>query len=799
MVKTTFCGGVFSGMLLLSFGALAADAIATATLKASDTGSNSALLNASAWEGGTEKFPDPKVDYFVGKDKTLRSKPDQDIVFGGRSLIIGDSANNRYATFALRTSGDRILQFTGEGGLELGRGGIENYHPYCTVISGKVSVTSTSARPFIFYSGGNPKGERLVNCQLEGELVSDENAKLFFYSAANVGDVTLAYYRLLCDASGYKGLFEVKQASKGESTSLNRVTVEFGECNFGGTIKMNKRTTIEPYVLGSTVKVQNLEFKAGSALSLRWDAASQKGAGLAVEGSLSVESPVEVRPSRHNGEYGDGGFSVALLKAPVGVELNADDFVFIASQTSDVDEFVSPVVRLEVLKDADGRDVLWAKSRPIKRSSADDASGKTCSLCYNSSVPLSNWPDGEVAKPEYDYVSSHTILSLGSSAAESVFPGNSLTFKSAKDKSLALRCPVVVIPDLRIDLSSGAFIFENWGGGDKTTNSFASVYGTVAVKGKLNVISGTGNSKLIVYSGNKGLIRIDSDIFGNGNIEVKVDKNSTLCYMELAGDNSKWKGRLIASQGSPNVEPHASILFREAKSLGGAMSSFTRNAIDLGDSGILRPLQSVAISEPTRGIRVGGNNCRFAVNEGITFTVAQRISYSGKLTKTGAGTLALGGGRPLFADNETTSPTEGKNLLHIAEGALTPLSSEAFERIAVSFAEGTRIVLAVPDSYEEGVGRYGMALTNEFSSITLPADGLPEALAEGVEPPSSSFVIPICTVRFADAAALRDGLVLESRNPFPWYVSEIRERDNSDGTVTFELATSHTGFIISVR
>lgn len=28
MVKTTFCGGVFSGMLLLSFGALAADAIA---------------------------------------------------------------------------------------------------------------------------------------------------------------------------------------------------------------------------------------------------------------------------------------------------------------------------------------------------------------------------------------------------------------------------------------------------------------------------------------------------------------------------------------------------------------------------------------------------------------------------------------------------------------------------------------------------------------------------------------------------------------------------------------------------
>jgi len=778
-----------------------------ATLKVSDAGSACALLTADSWEGGSDVFPDPAIDYYVGGNKTVRTKSTQDITFGGRSLIIGKSANNAYATLALRTGndyGDRILQFTGEGGLELGRGSIENWNSCCTVISGKVSVTSTSSRPFVFYSGTVPHSvhsERRVNCQLEGSLSSDVDAKIFLYSIAQVQDVPNAYYRLLCDASGYLGVIEAKQSSKGESTSLNRVTVELGECNFGGRLKMNRRTTVEPCILGSVAKMQNLELKAGSALSLRWDAVSKKGAGFAVEGELSVEAPVEVRPSRFNSGYDDGGFSIPLLKAPVGVKLNSDDFVFIASQTEDVDKFLSPVVNLEVYQDADGRDVLWAKSRPIKRSSADDASKATCSLCYDSNAPASNWPDGEEAMPDYDYVSAYTIRSLGSSAVESVFPGNSLTFKSSSVKSLALRCPVVAIPDLRIDLSGNSFTFDNYGGGDKTTNSAFATYGTMAVKGKLKVLSDSEKkNRLYVYPADKGLIRIDSDISGNGNIEARLTGDSSKrCYMELAGDNSKWKGRLISSKAPQDDEAYSCILFRESKNLGGAMSSFTRNAIHLGVSGRLRPLQSVTVSEPTRGIHVGGDHCHFEVNEGVTFTMLQRISYSGRLTKTGAGTLALGGGRPLFSDDENAAPTEGKNILSISEGSFTPLSSDAFDGIAVSFAEGTRIALAVPDGFDDGIGRWGMALTNECSSISLPENGISVSFAAGTEPPSRKFTIPICTVRSLDAVALREKFILQNRYPFPWHISEIEERNNGDGTVTFAVTTSRTGFVISVR
>ena len=778
-----------------------------ATLKASDVGSASALLTADSWEGGTDIFPDPGVDYYVGGNKIIRTKSTEDITFGGRSLIIGNSVNNAYATLALRTDndyGDRILQFTGEGGLELGRGSIENWNSCCTVVSGKVSVTSTSSRPFVFYSGTIPHSvhsERRVNCQLEGLLSSDENAKIFFYSTVAVEDIPNAYYRMLCDASGYLGMVEAKQASKGESTSLNRVTIELGECNFGGSLKMNRRTTVEPCILGSVAKIQNLELKAGSALSLRWDVASKKGAGLAVEGELAVEAPVEVRPSRFNSGYSDDGFSVPLLKAPLGMKLNSDDFVFIASQTEDVDKFLSPVVNLEVCQDADGRDVLWAKSLPVKRSSADDASGKTCSLCYDSNAPASNWPDGEVAKPEYDYVSAHSIRSLGSSAVESVFPGNSLTFKSSSVKFLALRCPTVVIPDLRIDLSGNSFTFDNYGGGDKTTNSAFATYGTMAVKGKLKLLSDSEKkNRLYVYPADKGLIRIDSDISGNGNIEVRLTgTNSKRCYMELAGDNSKWKGRLISSKVPQDDGAYSCILFRESKNLGGAMSSFTRNATHLGASGRLRPLQSATVSEPTRGIHVGGDHCCFEVNDGVIFTVLQRISYSGQLTKTGAGTLALGGGRPLFSDDENATSVAGKNILSIAEGSFTPLSSDAFDGVAVSFSEGTRIVLAVPDGFEDGVGRWGMALTNEYSSISLPENGIPVSLAAGTEPPSRRFTIPICTVRSAAAVALRGKFILQNRYPYPWHISEIDERNNGDGTVTFAVTTSRTGFVIGIR
>jgi hypothetical protein len=388
---------------------------------------------------------------------------------------------------------------------------------------------------------------------------------------------------------------------------------------------------------------------------------------MVVENSLAIETPVQVRPSRFNSAYNDEGFAIALLKAPKGVKLNADDFEFVASCEKDIDEFLSPVVNFEVVEDVDGRDVLWAKSRPIKRSSGDDASGKTGSLCYDPNAPASNWPNGEEAKPEFDYVTTHTLRTLPSSAVTTVFPGNSLTMKPTSSKVLALRCPKIVIPDLRIDITGNSVAFDNYGGGDKTTNSAFATYGTTAIQGKLKIRSdANGSNRLYIYPANKGLVRIDSDISGDGNIEARLTgADSTRCYFELAGDNSKWKGRLITSKAPVNNDAYSCVLFRESKNLGGAMPSFTRNAVHLGDSGRLRPLQSVTLAEPTRGIHIGGDYCTFEVNEGVVFTLHQRISYAGTVTKIGTGTLALGGGRPLFSSEEDTPPTEGKNILSI--------------------------------------------------------------------------------------------------------------------------------------
>jgi hypothetical protein len=92
-----------------------------------------------------------------------------------------------------------------------------------------------------------------------------------------------------------------------------------------------------------------------------------------------------------------------------------------------------------------------------------------------------------------------------------------------------------------------------------------------------------------------------------------------------------------------------------------------------------------------------------------------------------------------------------------------------------------------------------MALTNECSSISLPENGISVSFAAGTEPPSRKFTIPICTVRSSDAVALREKFILQNRYPFPWHISEIEERNNGDGTVTFAVTTSRTGFVISVR
>jgi hypothetical protein len=431
--------------------------------------------------------------------------------------------------------------------------------------------------------------------------------------------------------------------------------------------------------------------------------------GLEVENRLSIEAPVEIRPSRHNATYDDKGFRIPLLKAPAGVKLNADDFVFIGSANKDYDEFLTPVVNLEISVGEDGRDMLWARSRPIRRSSASDSSSAgTGSLSYDPAAPNNNWPDGEIANSDYDYVSSHSIRSLGSNVDASVFGGNSLTFKATSSEVLALRCPVIEIADLRVDLSSKPFAFDNYSGGDTSTNKFAT-RGTIAVKGKLRLLSDANNrNQLYIYPGHNGYIRIDSDISGNGNIEPVISGSTlnTHCYTELSGDNSKWTGKLKLFKRPTDIDSYSCFLFREAKNMGGPLSAFTWDALNLGDTGRLRPLQNVTLDEPTRGMCVEGAYCKVEVNEGIDFTFKQRISYKGILTKIGEGTFALGGGRPLFAGSETLPPMEGSNLLSIAEGSFTPLSSDAFDGVSVSFAEGTKIILGIPEDFNEGVGKW---------------------------------------------------------------------------------------------
>ena len=805
IVRTLFVG-------FGSFFAVAGAFAGTVTLSKSDASGVYALLEPDVWQGEQNGFPDPAADYYVGDGKEIHTKPDSDMVFSGRSLILGDADANHYATFAFRANGgDRVLTFSGEGGLVLGRGAIDNWNGCCTAIKGNVSVASTDARQFFVYSGSEPNADSQagVNCQFEGSLSSGANAKLLFCSTKDAKNVLKASYRLLCDASRYLGRIAVAQSSQGVPSSRKRVTLELGDIDFAGTLEMATRTTLEPCKLGGVARLCNLELKSGSALSLRWDSGSRQWAGLQVDGSLSLVPPVEVRPSRFNAAYGDGGFSVPLLKAPQGAELNAADFVFVAAQESDVDDFISPAVTLEVAKDEDGRDVLWAKSLPVLRSSGDDGKAAdgttTCSFCHDPNSPASNWPDGNAADPAYDYFSAYSIRTPhNDTLSHAVFPGHSLTLKpSSADKTFAIRCFNVTVDDFRVDVSSRNVEFDNSIGGDKTTNSAFASYGTVSVKGKLKIRSvSSGSKRLYLYPTHKCLIRIDSDISGNGNIEARMTGNTanTYCSAELAGDNSRWSGRLIASKKPSDSLSYSRIVFREAKNLGGPMPSFTHNALELGGgTGRLRPLQSVTIDEPTRGIYVSGDNCRFEVNDGIVFGVRQRICYSGCLTKTGAGTLALGGGKPLFTSSASSVPVEGKNRLAIEEGSLMPLSGEAFDGLALSFAQDTGIKLAVPKSVDDGAGRWGMALTNEYSSISLPEGGVQVSFADGEEPPGRRFSVPVCTVRGDMAASVRGKLVLASRNFFPGLVSEVSERNNGDGTVTFSVDTFRSGLIMCIR
>ena len=303
---------------------------------------------------------------------------------------------------------------------------------------------------------------------------------------------------------------------------------------------------------------------------------------------------------------------------------------------------------------------------------------------------------------------------------------------------------------------------------------------------------------------------IASEISGAGDLKLQIlspaSTSSPWAYYSLTGLNTNFAGRLVVNYAGtnatyPNLDKCNTLYFTDKRNLGGPCVSFTYDALHIAHMSKLDPsVDGIVLDEPTRGIYIDGCG-RFNVAADRALTIKQPITYNGTFRKEGAGHLAVGGrSRFTLADTDDGArPTADKNVFDVIAGSLQPLSTNAFDGVALTFSEGTSL-LVDPTLEDADVLKYGLLCTSADGSLTLPAGGI---TVDVVGSSTNSLVLGatcgLVTVSTVNADAIRDLLTLAARRHGRIHM-RVKERANDgEDTITFYLEFWRPGTTISFR
>ncbi|MCQ2391583.1 MAG: hypothetical protein MJ240_09180 [Kiritimatiellae bacterium] len=770
------------GFALLS---VTAAAEGVANLTATDPSGTSALTSAAAWDNPGTPFPSADIDYHnVGF--TLKTLTTQDIVFGGRSLVLGTSAAS--GTLGLLTTSNRAVTFTGERGLVIVFGNLDCWHSYCTTINGNVSIAENGIAHF--FAANMRHASSVASIVLaNGAFTGPASAFGDIYIKAghtSNGLSTDMVMHIISDTSQFFGTLRVAPyRDLTTPENIRHSTLRLGRHSFGGTVDLRALGVLDAVYADAVVDVANLKMESGATLAFRWDGSARTGTTFRVTNSLTVDGPVQVRPSALN-VIGTAGARVAVLKAPAGVTLNPDDWVYGAIDATETPDPPLPAVTLEVAPDEDGLSTLWAVACPVVRMLRSDASKVSGSFNYDSSAPTNNWSDGAYPTPDKDYlIDGGYSIRPQSSRGTLVFEGRSLTF-SESGGTMAMRAATQVVDRLQLDVTKANVKFDHYSGGYYSQDPYAAG-GKMNLQGHMSIIQRGGSYAAYAILADTRMLIFDTEISGNGDFVESLSSanESACCFLEFTGDNSKWTGRLTFSTSSKlSPTSRAYLFFTDKRNLGGSPATFTHNALYLPWYGCLVPRAAATLDTPNRGIFVENGA---VISNDFALTVCERITYAGALRKWGAGLLRLGGEAPRFTHSQLATPLVGTNVLDVVQGGLTPVSAAAFEGLAVRFAEGTCLALDAAAAPGSDVARYGMMLTNELSALTVPATGLPITVDRTAT--STHKRLAICTVPTAVAAGLESQFRLTDMAPCAEDGRGVVlvSVDNGDGSTTLAV------------
>ena len=662
--------------------------------------------------------------------------------------------------------------------------------------AGECLVKGTDESPAYFWS---QNANATVRCELDFKSESSDSV-FRFQGVGKEEDDVVAYFRLRGDSSQYYGTFLV-------TNTLTQVFLDTDggyECpgsfvmGNGSHMQVTTNATLGALAVtnGSSVALDDGCVLTVGRFSLdhaSFDIVSREGdtsAPIVVTNSIAASGKVRLNVNFPEDMTSSlQKFPLVTLAADATGTLSADNFELnptytVASETGLSSAPEALYLRCVVEMDAEtGVQTLYATHRRIVYLAGTD-SADNAALNGNYSL----WSDGAPINATNDYYAIGKELFGFSTDKDYIFAGASLTIRKMKFGSSA-----------GMTFASGDYRFV--GQSDRTivtSDNVTFTNGTVTVvSNKYPVLLRPYSDKTVTFS---------SEIKGSGDIAMAnyYPSNNPLATYDISGMNTNFTGGVrlyheTYEKATPRANPTnycITVKVSDQRNLGGALGSFSADALSIENLSLLDVSGSATFDEPTRGWSVKGQG-RIKVAEGETVTITNKqITYSGEFMKEGAGVLALGG-TAKFTEEESETPLAGTNVLSVLAGSLMPADTTGCDGLAINFAAGTGLVL---DAGATGdLKTYGLYNVKWDAPISVEGDAalpvsfrLPEDFNYG-----KCVTFGICTVSEAAANSIE---VTDFAVTAPDGMSaKVEKGEVVDGKVTFSCTVYHAGFVIIFR
>lgn len=783
----------------------------------------SGLTRAESWSISAN-FPDSDIDY-RNADKMLRTPPTgASYVFGGNSLIVGSIAAGTDGDYSVCSrSVDQEVTFQNDG-LKLERGKLANQNPRCGIFKGKVTLLNTAVDGF--YLQGHQTMSSYAHMDFQCPFIGAAGTKLAVVSrpAYNTGgSATTTKYVFSGDLSGFEGTMTVVPIKNSKDVWFGTnviVGVKVASCP--GSMDFYQETTLSLDDPAVDFSLATLRLRKGSSLSFAADPTTGKPACLTVTAYTQDDVVALDFPDFPSAILTDTttDHCFSLVKVPDTTPLDEKRFTLHDSILLNV----CPYWRLRVDTEG-GFNVLKLYANGTKTVTLDADAGYNNEGFPGDSKGKGSWSDGgPVASGNEYYNVGHKLRPDPTPNQIQPFEGDSLTIANGAEFHLKAWGVHLNLPRILSETGNNVGIYQygaNPGGGDGWEQYAARSFGGTPRNCNIALMTGdplfvhTASGKSIEFkmSSHRGIV-VKNELVGNAFLaliyfqEGASDTATTADGATLVLDNinTNFTGTIrlygdgMSSKPNrlmPSYDRCSTLYLTDPRNLGGPLPAFNFEALRMENYARLSPTNSMTLDDPTRGIYLAmGTPSQFEVKEGIIFAVREQIRYNGILYKTGAGTLALGSGySPKFGyqgyDDPTTSGV-GAHGLTIAEGTFKPLDDLATDGLEVVFTNGTAIALDASASTASGVGRYGMRLVKNGSSLSVPEGTVTVAVANesGTDVrPADGQLLPICTVASAATAESCKAFFTVPRTEIHfgkrvYAPGELSVRDNNDGTFT---------------